>query len=68
MLLGLVRRAEDVLLAAGFLVNVVVTLAGGVPVDARFLKYQVILVWVDCAAGCTEIPLLPLFTSSFLWG
>ena len=68
MLLELLGRAGDVLVAAGFLVDVVVALAGGVPLNACFLKYQVILVWVDCAAGCTEISLLSLFTLSFLWG
>ena len=44
MLVELLSRAGDVRLAAGVMVDVVVTLAGGVPLDARFLKSQVILI------------------------
>ena len=66
MLLELLRRAADVLLAAGVLVDVIVTLAGGVPLDPRFLKFQVILIWVDYASGCAEFSGFSLFTSSFL--
>ena len=40
MLLELLGCAGDVLVAAGFLVDVVVALAGEVPLDARFLKYH----------------------------
>ena len=62
MLLELLGRAGGVLVAAGFLADVVVAL--GSLLDARFFKYQVILVWVDCADGCTGISLFPLFTFS----